>query len=234
MPAPAPWRFAAPVPNPHRRALPAGRRGIAAAACAGLLLTGAFVVAAGARGSAPPAPPLAATTSLSPDRLTTPHPGAAATPSLPRSAPVALNIPAIGVSTRGIVRLGRAPDGSLDVPADPHRAGWYALGPTPGELGAAVIVAHVDTRSGPALFWRLGDLRPGDLVRIARRDDTVATFTVDRVTRYPKNRFPTALIYDATPNPQLRLVTCGGPFDHRTGRYRDNTVIFARLTAARR
>lgn len=211
--------------------LPAGRRGIAAAACAGLVLAGALVLAAGAQGGGPPAPSPAAAPPPSALSVAAPERSAAAAPSLPRSAPTALSIPAIGLSTRGLVRLGRAPDGSLEVPASPRQAGWYALGPTPGELGAAVIVAHVDSRSGPALFWRLGELRPGDLIRVVRQDGTLVGFTVDHVARYPKDRFPTALVYAATPDPQLRLVTCGGPFDHRTGHYRDNTVIFAHLTA---
>jgi sortase (surface protein transpeptidase) len=154
--------------------------------------------------------------------------------SLPRSAPTAIAIPAIAVHTTGIVALGRRPDGTLGVPVDPGRAGWYAPGPSPGELGPAVIVAHVDSRTGPALFWRLGELRRGQQIDITRADGAVVMFVVDDVERYPKDAFPTVRVYGATAEAELRLITCGGTFEHRTGHYRDNTVVFAHLAGLRR
>jgi sortase (surface protein transpeptidase) len=144
-----------------------------------------------------------------------------------------VRIPAIGVAARDVVRLARNADGTLQVPADPGRAGWYELGPSPGELGAAVIAAHVDSRTGPALFWRLGELTRHDRVQIVRADGSVAVFAVDTVARYPKAAFPTAAVYGATTRPELRLITCGGTFDRSTGHYRDNTVVFAHLVVRR-
>lgn len=157
-----------------------------------------------------------------------------ATPALtpvPRSVPMRLSIPAIGVYTR-LVQLGLNPDGSLEVPADFAVAGWYALGPSPGQQGNAVIAGHVDSVQGPAVFYRLGELAPGSLVRIALVGHTTALFRVYAVREYAKTAFPTALVYAATRSPQLRLVTCGGPFDAQTGSYLDNIVVFARYAGA--
>jgi hypothetical protein len=146
---------------------------------------------------------------------------------MPRSVPLRLSIPAINVRTQ-LIRLGLNPDGTLEVPTDFGVAGWYALGPSPGQRGAAVIVGHVDSKQGPAVFYRLGGLAPGGLVRIALADQAEVVFRVYAVREYAKRAFPTSLVYGATSGPELRLVTCGGPFDTRTGHYLDNVVVFAR------
>ena len=146
---------------------------------------------------------------------------------VPRSVPLRLSIPAINVSTQ-LVRLGLNSDGTLQVPTDFSVAGWYALGPSPGERGASVIVGHVDSKQGPAVFYRLGELAPGSIVRIALADQAEVVFRVYAVREYAKTAFPTSLVYGATPAPELRLVTCGGPFDAHTGHYLDNVVVFAR------
>ena len=114
----------------------------------------------------------------------------------------------------------------------PHygEAGWYRFSPTPGEIGPAVIVGHVDSAAdGPSVFFRLGSLHHGDLIQVARADGTTAVFAVDSVHLYPKTEFPTQLVYGDTTNSALRVITCGGPFDHATGHYRDNVVVFATL-----
>ena len=111
-----------------------------------------------------------------------------------------------------------------------QEAGWYRLGPAPGARGAAVIAGHVDTTRGPAVFFRLGALRPGDLVRVRRQDETTATFRVDSVETVPKSAFPTAKVYGPVPYAGLRLITCGGPFDRRSGHYDDNFVVYGHLT----
>lgn len=165
---------------------------------------------------------------LSPATLEKQH--AALTPA-PRSVPTRLSIPAIGVDTR-LVQLGLNPGGSLEVPTDFAVAGWYALGPSPGQQGNAVIAGHVDSVQGPAVFYRLGELAPGSLVRIALADHTIVLFRVYAVREYAKTAFPTALVYATTPSPQLRLVTCGGPFDAQAGTYLDNIVVFARYVGA--
>ncbi len=144
--------------------------------------------------------------------------------------PVRLWIPAIAVSTR-LVRLGRLPDGSLEVPHDWDTAGWYERGPRPGQPGPAVILGHVDSRAGPAVFFRLRALRPPDIVRVGLADGRILVFRVQRVRRYPKDRFPAEAVYFPTLNRELRLITCGGEFDYASRNYRDNIVVYATLVA---
>jgi hypothetical protein len=140
--------------------------------------------------------------------------------------PVRIRIPAIGVDAR-VARVGLDHAGALEVPSGWDDAGWYVHGPRPGEPGPAVIVGHVDSTSGPAVFYRLGGLRPGATIRVVRQDGSAVSFRVHRVGRWPKDGFPTRLVYGATRRPTLRLITCGGAFDPATGHYLDNTVVFA-------
>ena len=144
--------------------------------------------------------------------------------------PVRLQIPAIAVSTP-LVRLGRLPDGSIEVPKDWDTAGWYDRGPRPGQPGPAVILGHVDSTSGPAVFYRLRELRPPDIVRVGLADGRILVFRVQRVERYPKDKFPTEAVYFPTLNRELRLITCGGEFDYARRSYRDNIVVYATLAA---
>jgi Sortase domain len=152
----------------------------------------------------------------------------------PTAKPVRLRIPAIGVDT-GLLRLGRDANGAVEVPPPgPHQwdmAGWYdgPGGTRPGDPGSAVMLGHVDSKTGPAVFYRLRDLRPGDQIEVLRADRTVVRFRVDRVEQYPKSRFPTADVYYPTFTPKLRLVTCGGSFDYAVGHYRSNVIVFASL-----
>jgi hypothetical protein len=111
-------------------------------------------------------------------------------------------------------------------------ARWYSLGPSPGEPGAAIIAGHVDSKQGPAVFYRLVELAPGSVVRIALADRTEAVFRVYAVREFAKAAFPTSLVYGPTPQAELRMVTCGGAFDRQTGHYVDNVVVFARYVAA--
>ena len=148
------------------------------------------------------------------------------------SVPTRLEIPAIRVRTP-LLRLGQRADGTLAVPVPgPHydQAGWYRYSPTPGARGPAVIVGHIDSRrGGPSVFFRLGELHTGDVVRVARADGTVATFAVQQVRRFHKSAFPTQLVYGNTDQAALRLITCGGPFDTTSGHYLDNIVVTATL-----
>ena len=148
-------------------------------------------------------------------------------PILGLAEPARVVIPAIGVSS-DLVRLGLAADGSLEVPTDFARAGWYTAGPRPGESGPAVIAGHVDSVSGPAVFFRLRDLEPGDDIRVDRVDGTSARFVVERLERFEKQAFPTATVFGPTESPELRLVTCGGDFDFEHRTYLENLVVFAR------
>jgi hypothetical protein len=141
-------------------------------------------------------------------------------------APLRISIPAIAASAP-VDPLGLNADGTLQVPADFGRAGYYTGRPPPGATGPAIIVAHLDSKSGPAVFARLRDLRPGDEVTVTRADGSDVTFVVDRLESHPKNAFPSAAVYDPTPGATLRLITCGGSFDRRVGHYRDNLIAFA-------
>jgi sortase (surface protein transpeptidase) len=147
-------------------------------------------------------------------------------PVLAAATPAHLEIPAIGVST-DLVSLGLEPDGTMQVPTDFGKAGWYAGGPRPGESGPAVLVGHVDSTTGPAVFYRLGGLRAGDQVHVARADGSTVRFVIDHVDRFPKPAFPTALVFGPTQGPALRLITCGGAFDETRRSYVENLVAFA-------
>ena len=149
---------------------------------------------------------------------------------LPLSAPVRLEIPAIGV-TSSLVRLGLNADGTMQVPGDFQVAEWFTGAPQPGQLGPAVIAGHVDSRTGPAVFYRLRDLRPGDEVRVVRADHRVVRFRVDSLASYPKQALPDDAVYGATTTPALRLITCAGTFDRSRRSYRDNLVVSATRVA---
>ncbi len=142
------------------------------------------------------------------------------------AAPVRLRIPVLRVDSR-LEPLGVQADGTIEVPADPAVAGWYAQGPRPGQAGPAVILGHVDSRTGPGVFAALARVPGGTEVRVDRADGSTVTFRVTRVTRVPKEEFPTDLVYAPTLDPALRLVTCGGGFDRARESYRDNVIAFA-------
>jgi hypothetical protein len=145
---------------------------------------------------------------------------------LPPSPPARLEIPAIGVSSP-LIRLGLLADGTMEVPRDDDLAGWFTGGPMPGQLGPAAIAGHVDSRTGPAVFYRLRDLRPGDEIRVVRADHRVVRFQVESLARYPKREFPDEEVFGATTNPALCLITYAGDFDRSQRSYRDNLVVSA-------
>jgi hypothetical protein len=141
--------------------------------------------------------------------------------------PVRVTIPAIGVDAP-VIPLGLDADRALEVPERFDVAGWWSGGARPGERGPAVIVAHVDSYTGPAVFFRLRSLRPGARIVVADRAGRRRRFVVQRVAEYSKAAFPTRRVYGTTARPTLRLITCSGAFDRSTGHYVDNTVVFAR------
>ena len=156
--------------------------------------------------------------------------------ALPPSVPVSIDIPAIKVRAK-ITELGLDPDGSIAVPplSTPFVTGWYDRGPAPGAPGAAVILGHVDAAGvGPAVFYYLGNLRPGNRIYVRLSSDRTAIFEAYSVSEYLKTRFPTARVYGYTSWPTLRLVTCGGDFDAQTHHYLGNTVVFATYVGQRR
>jgi sortase (surface protein transpeptidase) len=163
-------------------------------------------------------------------------PAAPKEPSLRRSAPVSVAIPAIGVRSP-LLRLGLNPDGTIQVPdlaTSADEAAWYKYSVTPGQIGAAVIEGHVDSQVGPAVFFRLGALHPGDRIDVTLADAMTAVFRVTGVREYTKDNFPTKMIYGATNYASLRVVTCGGTFDSATGHYLNSVVVFASLVSSGR
>jgi sortase family protein len=141
--------------------------------------------------------------------------------------PVRLRIPTLHV-TSSLERLDLMPDGTVAVPGRPDIAGWYERGPRPGQPGPAVVLGHVDSRTtGPGIFFNLFRLKPGAAVLVDRADGSTVTFRVTKVSRVSKTRFPTDLVYTPTLQSTLRLVTCGGSFDHAQGSYRDNVIVYA-------
>jgi sortase (surface protein transpeptidase) len=149
---------------------------------------------------------------------------------LAKSEPVSVDIPKIGARS-SLVPLGLNPDNTVQVPpvTEPLQAGWYSYGPTPGELGPAVILGHVDGNKQKGIFFRLKEMAPGDKVAVARKDGSTANFVVTKVDRVPKDTFPTEAVYGDTAGPELRLITCGGSFDREAHSYRDNVIVFAAL-----
>jgi sortase (surface protein transpeptidase) len=142
------------------------------------------------------------------------------------SAPTALVIPAIGVGTT-VVPLGQNADGTAVVPSSTTYTGWYDAGPVPGDVGPAVILGHVDSYTGPGVFFNLKYLLPGDAITVVD-GETSFTFRVQQVVTYAKGDFPTAEVFGPTPDAELRLITCGGPFDRAVGHYEDNVVVYAK------
>jgi sortase (surface protein transpeptidase) len=146
-----------------------------------------------------------------------------------RSTPVALDIPAIGVNVP-LSGLGLNPNGTVQVPTNFQEPGWYELGPSPGQLGSAVILGHVDSYLGPAVFFELRTLRAGDQVNVKLADGLVLHFRVLQVAMYLKVQFPSLKVYGSHGFSALQLVTCGGAFDSQTGHYLSNIVVYTALT----
>ncbi|MEV5540554.1 class F sortase [Saccharopolyspora shandongensis] len=172
------------------------------------------------------------------DADSTPPPTAAAGPVQPGPAtaapgdphPIGIAIPAIRVAST-LIPLGLNADGTVQVPPieKPAQAGWYDGGPGAGEVGPFVVLGHVDSYTEAGVFYRLRDLRPGDQIRIDRRDGSRVTYVVDRVERFAKDRFPTEAVYGDVARPEIRLITCGGSFDETRRSYEDNLVVFGHL-----
>ncbi|MEO7059008.1 MAG: class F sortase [Lapillicoccus sp.] len=229
-------------PHPSRARTAAARISYAVAAIAvtaGLAACGSAspaTVSAAAPATATPsgtATPSPRTTAAAPDATSGPAgaaiPGpaaAAATQVADGLRPVRVRIPAIGVDS-ALVDLGIGADRAIEVPTDPARVGWLDTSPAPGQQGPAVLAGHVDSKTGPAVFFRLKQLAVGDAISVTRRDGTTVSFTVDGVQTYAKSAFPTEATYGPVPGPALRLITCGGSYLKSAGGYQDNVVVFA-------
>lgn len=145
----------------------------------------------------------------------------------PRGEPTRVVIPAIDVDV-GLVRLGLQADGAMEVP-DFGLAGWYAEGPEPGRAGPAVIAAHVDSRAGPDVFYRLVDLNVGDEIHVVYDSGDDVTFLVEGSEKAPKDELPVDIIWPTTNDRLLTLITCGGEFDRTARQYEDNVIVYTTL-----
>ena len=140
--------------------------------------------------------------------------------------PISVRIPSLGVDSP-LERLGRSRAGTVEVPTHWGRAGWYRDGPRPGEDGAAVILGHVDSPTGPAVFASLAGLRTGARIVVVRADGSAVRFRVTQVELHRRSRFPVEAVYWPTLRPELRLLTCGGSYDRARGGYLSNVIVFA-------
>lgn len=191
-----------------------------------LVLVGTTCLVVGLRGSQHPLAGPVAT------HVTVPRGGSTAPKAVPlqttHSDPVALRIPALDLSVT-LSSLGLNPDGTVQVPTDVQQPGWFRLGPTPGQIGSAVILGHVDSTKGPAVFFGLRTLVPGDQVMVSLADGVTAQFAVTSVAMYSKSSFPDQEVYGSHGSGALQLVTCGGTFDNQTGHYLSNIVVYTSL-----
>ena len=204
-----------------RRAATARRLAGAAlvvAACAACGTTGDPDERSAPAGTASPGPQTRPNTTVEPFRSVRTYAAVA--------RPVRLRIPSLGVDTR-VEQVGLERDGTVAAPNGWQVAGWYAEGPRPGQDGPAVIVGHVDSKAGPAVFFRLPELRRSDAIYVDRADGSTVRFRVRQQWQVPKRNFPADLVYSPTLEASLRLVTCGGDFDSSSGHYVDNIVVSA-------
>lgn len=211
----------------HRRK-PLGRWALgvtlaAAVLCAGGATTAALTLADGTSAHAG--------ATLIPASVTTTAPKERHDPgirALARSVPVTIRIPAIGVNAP-VMKVGKNANDTVQVPPlDAHNlTGWYEYGAAPGQKGTAVILGHVDSLTGISVFYDLRYLRPGDKIYVRLADGKEPVFTVVGLQKVTKTAFPTAAVYGSASYPELRLVTCGGPFDEATGHYLDNVIVYA-------
>ncbi|MGW7289321.1 class F sortase [Streptomyces sp. NPDC054847] len=164
-----------------------------------------------------------------------PSASASTRPGLPRAEPTRLKILPIAVDAP-FMPLSIGPSGQLDAPPpdDSNLVGWFREGVTPGEAGTAIVAGHLDTKTGPGVFMSLSELKPGSLVDVVRKDGTTVTFSVDEIESFSKSDFPNDRVYADTPDPQLRLITCGGEYDKKAKDYKENVVVFAHMVSSRK
>ncbi|MGI5379851.1 class F sortase [Streptomyces sp. CA-251387] len=158
---------------------------------------------------------------------------AGAVQPLPYAMPERVRIDSIQVDAP-MIPVGLDADGWVGAPPpeDPNLAGWFTGSVSPGEKGTAVVVGHVDNNQGPAVFYGLGALKPGNRVEVSRQDGKTAVFQVYGVEVFEKNNFPGDRVYASKGSAELRVITCGGGFSKQNG-YDGNVVAFASLVEVR-
>jgi hypothetical protein len=196
--------------------------------CLTLLLIGTGFLVVGVRD--PGHPLVSPGLSHAVPRVSTPDTTTPGEPVVARLTPVTVSVPAIGLSLP-VTMLGLNLDGTVQVPTDIQKTGWYDLGPSPGQIGSAVILGHVDSYQGPAAFYQLRNVVAGDQITVVLTDGVSALFQVTSVAIYPKLDFPAQQVYGSHGNAALQLITCGGVFDTQTGGYESNVVVYSSLVS---
>lgn len=173
-------------------------------------------------------------TTASPTPTVAAPPAASSAPAAPAIAdgvaPTRVSVPAIDLD-EPLIDLGIAADGRMEVPVDFDDVGWFTGGGKPGGRGPTVIAAHVDSTTGPAVFARLSEVVAGDEISVTDAEGAVARYVVTEIADVAKAEFPTARVFGATADDELRLITCGGYFDRSVGHYDDNRIVFAERTS---
>ncbi|MFE0643982.1 class F sortase [Streptomyces sp. NPDC058877] len=198
-----------------------------------VLLIGVHLLRGGVEGLRADGPPQPLAAAAADDGRTPPSPPVSAPAPLPPSPPVRVRIPAVRVDAP-VTGVGLDAEGWIEAPPpeNDQLAGWFTGAVTPGERGTAVVVGHVDTPRGRAVFYDLGALGGGSRVEVVRADGRTAVFAVYGVEVVPKEGFPAARVYGDAGGPELRLITCGGTFTEENG-YAGNVVVSARLVEVR-
>lgn len=211
-----------------------GDRTVISGVTALALGTGLWLITHGTETSTPPQPSAAQGFGAGPPGARPAMPAVPAIPPLPASEPLRVTVPSVKIDAP-LMKLGLTANGSLDAPPDPteNLAGWYKDGTAPGAKGTALVAGHVDSHSGPAVFYSLGSLKKNTPIEILRKDGRTAIFSVDAVEVYEGKDFPDDKVYGQADRPELRLITCGGGFDADKQEYLGNVVVFAHLTGTR-
>lgn len=143
--------------------------------------------------------------------------------------PVTIRIPKINVDT-AIEQVGLLENGQMGVPADEDQVGWFEPGVKPGSKGNAVIAGHVDSKTGPAVFYELDQLVAGDEIVIVDEAGNTLRFEVTKTERYETANAPIKEIFGATDKRNLNLITCSGTFG--SAGYDERFVVYTELVDA--
>lgn len=142
--------------------------------------------------------------------------------------PQVIEIPSLDVKAT-IEEVGRLDNGQMGVPQDPDQAGWFSPGTKPGGRGSAVIAGHVDSKTGPAIFYELDKMEMGDEVLVHGEDGEIVRFAVVKKVAYPRTDAPVDAIFGFTYGSGLNLITCTGSWDRKAKTHDDRLVVYTEI-----